>query len=155
MERNSDATRRDAAIALSTLADDRSRLAARIRVPWVLLAALGGLAALGVVSPAIANPGDDYQPPLVVGMAVLIGVIIVGYLIQRGTGIRFRTMGVAANAALCGVVATCLLLFMLSLALVSLELRWTLVLTGAAAFVVTTGLARVAYRSAAKRLRRG
>ncbi|WP_454117652.1 hypothetical protein [Microbacterium lacticum] len=150
---NSDDTRYEAAEALSALSADRQRLTQRVRVPWVLMAAFGALGAWWVGSAATTEPGAGYEPPLMVWMA-LLGVLVVVHLLQRESGIRFRSLGARANGAIAGLLVTCLVLFSASLGLVSLELRWAVIVTSLAAFAITTWLAAVAYRCAVEHLRR-
>ena len=147
-------SRGEAAEALHTLSADRERLATSIRVPWGLLAAFGGFAAWWVGTAASTDPGPGYEPPTT-GWLALGGVLLVAYLIRRETGIKFRAMGTRAGWAVAGIVTACLVLFSVSLGLVSFDLRWAVVLTSLAAFAVTTWLAAVAFRSAVAKLRRG
>lgn len=143
-----------AAEALNVLRADRERLSDRAEPPRLLLAAFGVLAAGWVATAATANPGADYEPPSS-GWLVIVGALMVGYLIRRRTGIRFRAMGARAGWALAAMIGACLALFSVSLGLVSFDLRWAVALTSVTAFVVTTWLAGVAYRSAVAELRRG
>jgi hypothetical protein len=155
METNSQGPSRDEAIhALEGLAVDRDRLVAGIRVPWLLLAGFGAVAAWWVSAAAATSPGEDYEPPAVGGL-VLALVFVIIYLIRRETGVRFKSMGLQAGLALAGIVAGCLALFSISLGLVSFGLHWAVTFTSITAFALTTWLASVAYRSAAQRLRRG
>lgn len=118
------------------------------------MAAFGALGAWWVGSAATTDPGANYEPPGTVWMA-LLGVLVVSYLVQRETGIRFRSLGARANGAIAGIVVACLVLFSLSLGLVSLDLRWVVIATSLAAFAITTWLAGIACRSAVEHLRRG
>ena len=154
MERNLETTARDeAAESLATLSADRQRLAEQARVPAALMAAFGALGAWWVGSAATTDPGSSYEPPLT-GWLALLGVLVVAHLVQRETGIRFRSLGARANGAIAGIVVTCLALFSLSLGLVSLDMRWAVMATSLTAFVITTWLAGVACHSAVDRLRR-
>lgn len=144
----------EAASALDTMAADRQRLAKSVHVPWVLLAAFGSVGAWWVATAATANPGVNYAPPSS-GWLALVGALVVVHLIQRETGVRFRTMGWRAGWALAGIVFICLALFSVSLGFVSFGLRWPVALTSVAAFVATTWLAGIAYRSAVELLGRG
>ncbi|MFJ6001283.1 hypothetical protein [Arthrobacter sp. NPDC092385] len=155
METNFQGPSRDEAIEmLSGLSADRDRLAASIRAPWSLLAGLGAVAAWWVSAAAATSPGENYEPPAMGGLVLAI-VLVILYLIQRETGVRFRSMGLQAGLALAGIVASCLALFSISLGLVSFGLHWAVTLTSIMAFALTTWLASVAYRSAARKLRRG
>ena len=155
METNHQGPSRDEAIhALEGLAVDRDRLAAGIQVPWLLLAGLGAVAAWWVSAAAATIPGENYEPPAVGGLVLAIVFVII-YLIQRGTGVRFGSMGLRAGLAVVGIVVGCLALFSVSLGLVSFGLHWTVTFTSIMAFALTTWLASVAYRSAAQNLRRG
>ncbi|MFT4468606.1 hypothetical protein ACMX2H_01725 [Arthrobacter sulfonylureivorans] len=87
-------------------------------------------------------------------MALAVALVVV-YLIHRETGVRFRSMGTRAGLAVVGIVVTCLVLFSVSLGLVSFGLHWSVALTSVVAFAVTTWLAGAAYRSAVENLRRG
>jgi hypothetical protein len=144
----------EAVTALNELAEDRGRLAARVQAPWVLLAAFGGVAAWWVSTAAASSPGHNYEPPAS-GWLAIVGALIVVHLIRRETGVRFRKMGVRAGWALTGILAVCLVLFSVSLGLVSFGLHWAVALTSMLAFAATTWLAGVAFRSAVKQLRRG
>ncbi len=139
---------------LDALQADRDRLVENARVPWPLLAAFGGVGAWWVAEAASARPGEDYEPQASSWLA-LAAVIVIAHLVRRETGIRFRAMGAAAAWAVVGIVATCSILFSVSLALVSLGLQWAVVLTSLGAFVVTTLLSGIAYRSALAKIRRG
>jgi hypothetical protein len=147
-------SRNEARNALNELSTDRDRLAGSIRVPRALLAGFGGVAAWWVGAAAVTSPGEKYEPPTM-GWLALALVLVVVYLIQRDTGIRFRNMGSRAGLAVTGIVVTCLALYSVSLGLVSFGLHWAVALTSVAAFALTTWLAGVAYRSAADKLRRG
>jgi len=155
MESNSQRPSRDeAAKALNDLTADRERLVHSIRVPWLLLAGYGGLAAWWVGSAATASPGENYEPPTIGGLALAV-VLVVAYLIQRETGIRFRSIGFRAMLAATGIVVSCLALFSISLGLVSMDMPWAVAITSAMAFASTTWLAGAAYRSAVEILHRG
>ena len=155
MENNfRDPTREEAAAALSALSSDREHLASSVRVPWPLLAALGGVGAWWVAAAAATNPGANYEPPSSSWLA-LVGALIVVYLIRRETGVGFRKMGARAGWAIVGIIATCLVLFSVSLGFVSFGMQWVVAFTSLLAFATTTWLASVAYRSAVEHLRRG
>lgn len=149
----SDGRRESAGGALGSLRADRDRLAGHLRVPWTLMAAFGALGAWWVGAAATTTPGESYEPPQS-RWVVLVGVLVVAHLVQRETGIRFRSMGAGATWSMIGVLVTCLALFSISLGLVSLDLAWAVVITSVVAFVITTALAGIAYRSAIKNLRR-
>ena len=145
---------RDAAReALNELSADRDRLAGSIRAPRTLLAGFGGVAAWWVGAAATTSPGENYEPPTMGWLALAVALVVV-YLIQRDTGIRFRSMGPRAGLALAGIIVACLALYSISLGLVSFGLHWAVALTSVAAFGLTTWLAGVAYRSAVEKLRR-
>ena len=144
----------EAVAALNTLSTDRERLVASVHVPWVLLAAFGGLGAWWVSAAASTNPGENYEPPSSSWLA-LVGTLVVSYLIRRETGVRFRKMGTRAVWAMVGIIVVCLVLFSISLGLVSFGMQWAVALTSLAGFAATTWLASVAYRSAVNQLRRG
>ncbi|WP_093184009.1 hypothetical protein [Sanguibacter gelidistatuariae] len=147
------ADRDEASDALNILSADRERLAEHVQAPWALLAAFGALSAWVVGAAATADPGANYEPSSTAWLAVL-GALVVAHLVQHETGICFRTMGARAIWAMIGILAACLILFSVSLGLVSLSMRWAVVLTTLAAFGITTWLAGVAYQSAAENLRR-
>lgn len=154
METNYDeVSREEAADAVSSLTADRHRLAMRLQVPWSLMAAFGALGAWWVATAAMVTPGEGYEPPQS-GWFALLGALIVLHLVQRETGIRFRAMGAKATWLIVAVVAACLVLFSVSLALVSLEMRWAVALTSVIAFVATTWLSGLAFRAAVEHLRR-
>lgn len=140
--------------ALNELSADRDRLAGGILVPRLLLAGFGGVAAWWVGAAATTSPGENYQPPAM-GWLALAVALVVAYLIQRETGIRFRSMGPRAGLAVSGIVVACLALYSISLGLVSFGLHWAVAITSIVAFGLTTWLAGVAYRSAVEKLRRG
>lgn len=154
MENNYGASPDEASDALDALSADRRRLVQRVRIPWALMAAFGALGAWWVGSAATTEPGADYAPPSTAWIA-LLGVLVVGHLVQREIGVRFRALGARATWATIGILAACLVLFSVSLGLVSLDLHWAVALTSIAAFAVTTWLAGVACRSAVENLRRG
>lgn len=154
METHFEGGRDEAAEMLTALSADRQRLAQQVTVPWMLMAAFGALGAWWVGSAASAAPGAHYEPPLS-GWMALLGVLVVVHLVQRETGIRFRSLGARANWMVAAIVMTCLVLFSVSLALVSLQLPWAVVATSLAAFAITTCLSGLALRSAVERARRG
>ncbi|AUZ88329.1 hypothetical protein CVO76_12300 [Arthrobacter agilis] len=155
METNPQPPSRDEAIhTLKGLSADRDRLAAGIRIPWLLLAGFGAVAAWWVSAGATTSPGENYEPPAMGGLVLAI-VLVITYLIRKKTGIRFKRMGLQAGLALASIVVGCLALFSISLGLVSFGLHWAVTLTSITAFTLTTWLASVAYRSAAQNLRRG
>lgn len=155
MENNSlPVARHEAADALDALSADRDRLVSHARTPWVLLAAVGALAACWVGAAVTTTPGANYQPPTW-GWLALVGALVIAHLIRRETGIRFRSMGARAGWAATGALVGCLVLFSVSLALVSLELPWAVAVTSLVAFGWTTWLAGVAYRAAVEQLQRG
>ncbi|MBO0595776.1 hypothetical protein I2485_13335 [Nesterenkonia sp. E16_7] len=155
MEKHSAGTSpQDAAQTLNALTDDRERLASAIQVPRALLAAFGGLAAWWVATAAGTTPGENYEPPTS-GWLALVGILVTLHLIQRETGLRLRTMGSRAGFAVAGIIAVCLVLFSVSLGLVASGMIWVVALTSLTAFVTTTWLAGIAYRSAVDRLRHG
>ena len=88
-------------------------------------------------------------------LADTVGTLVVAYLIRRETGVRFRKMGTRAGWAIVAIAAACLVLFSVSLGLVSFGMQWAVTLTSLIAFAATTWLAGVAYRSAVEQLRRG
>lgn len=106
-----------------------------------------------MASAASTSPGENYEPPTS-GWLALVGALIITHLLQRETGLRLRSMGARAGWALAGILAACLVLFSVSLGLVSLGLPWAVALTALVAFVTTTWLAGLAYRSALEELRR-
>ncbi|WP_445154293.1 hypothetical protein ACTWLI_13425 [Arthrobacter sp. Hor0625] len=118
------------------------------------MAGFGGVAAWWVGMAAGTSPGQTYQPPAMGWLALAVALVFV-HLVQRDTGIRFRRMGALALLAVAGVVISCLGLYSVSLALVSLGLHWAVLLPSVMAFVLTTWLAGVAYRSAVAKLSHG
>ena len=155
MESNSQRPSRDEATnALNNLTVDRERLVHSIHIPWPLLAGFGGVAAWWVGSAATTSPGENYEPPTIGGLALAVALVVV-YLIQRETGIRFRSMGFRAMLTVNGIVLSCLALFSISLGLMSFDLPWVVAITSAVAFASTTWLAGVAYRSAVVNIHHG
>jgi hypothetical protein len=142
----------EASHALALLSIDRQRLSEKVQAPWVLLAAFGGVAAWWVSAAAATSPGHNYEPPSS-GWLASVSALVVMHLIRRETGIQFLAMGSRAGWALGGIIFSCLVLFSVSLGLVSLGLQLAVVLTSAAAFAVTTWLAGIAYDSAIEKLR--
>jgi hypothetical protein len=147
-------SRDDAMGALNELSADRDRLVEGIHVPWPLLAGFGAVAAWWVGAAAATSPGESYESPAIGGLALAI-VLVITYLVQRETGVRFRSMGLRAGLALVGIVVSCLVLFSISLGLVSFSLHWAIIFTSVVAFALTTWLAGVAYRSAAQKILHG
>lgn len=141
----------DAAARLSELSGDRRALAEGTAIPRVLLAAYGGVGAWWVAQAVTANPGANYEPPTS-GWLALVAVLIIAHLINRETGIKFQSMGGGAALALIAILVACLLLFSVSLGLVSVGAGWAVSFTGLAAFGLVTWLAGVAYRCALNRL---
>ena len=64
-------------------------------------------------------------------------------------------MGGGATVAMIGILALCMGLYSISLALVSLGATWAVAFTSLLAFAGTAALAGVAYRSAFRKLGRG
>lgn len=143
-----------AAESLDALRSDRESLAAGTRVSRPLLAAYGGVAAWFVAAAAGTQPGSEYHAPPTAWLA-LVAALVISYLVQRETGIRFRAMGAGAFWAVIGILALCLGLYSASLALVSLGATWAVSLASVLAFAGTALLAGVAYRSALTKIRRG
>lgn len=139
--------------ALDSLAADRERLAGSTRTPWGLLAALGLASAWFVAQTAVSNPGGNYEPGTTWWLP-LLAAALAGFLIRRETGIRFRRMGARATWLSVGILVVVLVLFSLSLGLVSFDLRWAVALTALAAFVATVWLGSMAFRAAVGTLRR-
>ncbi|WP_220699934.1 hypothetical protein [Mycetocola manganoxydans] len=144
----------EAATALNGLTVDRERLSSSVQVPWVLLAAFGGVGAWWVSTASGTTPGGNYEPPAS-GWLALVGALVIAHLVRRETGVRFRKMGVRAGWAFAGILTVCLVVFSVSLGLVSFGLHWAVALTSLLAFAATTWLAGVAFRSAVEQLRRG
>lgn len=155
MEKNSaETSRQDASQVLRQLAADRESLASGVHVPRALLAAFGALAAWWVSTAVTTTPGEHYEPPSS-GWFAVVGVLVIGYLIQRETGLRLRTMGSRAVWAVAGIILVCMVLFSVSLGLVSFGLVWAVTLTSLVAFGATTWLAGIGYRAALEQLRHG
>ena len=143
----------EAAASLRDLGADRQALADRVQVPTMLLAALGGVAAWWVAGAAVANPGENYEPPTS-GWLGLVAALVIAHLIRRETGIRFRKMGPRAALVMAAIPVLCLILFSISLGLVSFGARWAVLLTSLSAFGLVTWLGGIAFRSALNQLRR-
>jgi len=143
----------EAAASLRGLAADRKALADGVHVPKTLLAALGGVAAWWVAGAAVANPGENYETPTS-GWLALVAALVTFHLIRRETGISFRGMGLRGGLVTAGIIVLCLILFSISLGLVSFGARWAVVLTSLSAFGLVTWLAGIAFRSALDQLRR-
>ena len=143
----------EAAASLRDVTADRQALADGVHVPKMLLAALGGVAAWWVAGAAGANPGENYEPPTS-GWLGLVAALVTAHLIRRETGIRFRQMGLQAGLVTVAILVLCLILFSISLGLVSFGARWAVLLTSLTAFGMVTWLAGIAFRSALDQLRR-
>lgn len=139
---------------LDALQADRDRLVEKARVPWLLLALFGGVAAWWVAATAVTHPGGAYEPSSSTWLAP-VAALGIAYFIRRQTGIGFRVMGARATWAVIAIIAMCMILFSVSLGLVSLGVHWAVALTSLAAFIGTTLLSAAAYRSALTRIRRG
>ena len=74
---------------------------------------------------------------------------------QRESGIQFRAMGGRATWLIAAAFALCLVLFSVSLGLVSLNLTWAVAFPSIVAFGSTTWLSGLAYKAAVEQLRRG
>ena len=142
----------EAAASLRGLAADRKALADGVHVPKTLLAALGGVAAWWVAGAAVVNPGENYTPPAS-GWLALVAALVTFHLIRRETGISFRKMGMRAGLATVAILVLCLILFSISLGLVSFGARWAVALTSLSAFGIVTWLAGIGFRSALDQLR--
>lgn len=140
--------------ALNALEADREQLARNGHVPRLLLAAYGGIGAWFVAAAAGTEPGAGYEAPDSYWLAI-VAVFVVGYLVQRETGVRFRAMGGGATVAMIGILALCMGLYSVSLGLVSLGATWAVAAMSILAFAGTAVLAGVAYRSAFRKLGRG
>ena len=140
-----------AADTLKMLSTDNDRLSQR-RVPWVLLAGFGAVAAWFVAAAATTTPGGEYEPPATLWLALVV-TLTIAHLIQKETGIRFQKVGTKATLAFVGIIVAGLALFSASFGLVALGATWAVAVTSLSAFVITTLLARVAYDSALERLR--
>lgn len=155
MERNYEAVSSDeASEALAALADDRGRLASSIRTPWGLMAAFGAMAAWWVGTAAGTTPGANYEAPQS-GWFALVGVLIVLHLVHRESGVSFRKMGATATWLVAAIIVSCLVLFSVSLGLVSLDLRWAVIITSLIAFAITTWLSALAFRAAVRNAQHG
>lgn len=141
--------------ALTELSADRDRLATSIGIPWTLFAGFGAVAAGWVGSAATASPGENYQPALTPIWLSLAVALVILYLLQRETGIKFRSLGSRGNVAMAGMLLSCLTLFSVALGLVSVGSQWAVFIAAVLAFAITTWLAAVVYRSAIENLRRG
>ncbi|MDM7989120.1 hypothetical protein [Arthrobacter sp. zg-Y877] len=137
---------------LRMLSADRGTLVSSAATPRTLLAGVGALAACWVASAADSNPGANYETPTWTWMIVALLFVLL-HLIQRDTGVKFGSLGAPAIGAISMGVLLCLVLFSVSLALVSLDLAWAVMLTSLTAFVLVTWLAGVAYRAAVRHLR--
>ena len=106
--------------------------------------AFGGVGAWWVSAAVLANPGESDEPPSS-GWLALVGTLVVAYLIRRETGVRFRKMGTRAGWAMAGIITICLMLFSLSLGLVSFGMQWAVALTSLIAFAATTWLEQLSH----------
>lgn len=153
MERNSGRpSHEQAAQSLGALSADRERLVGSTRTPWGLLAALGLACAWFVAEAALSNPGSDYEASQTWWLPILAAGLA-GFLIRRETGIRFRRMGARATWLSVGILVAVLVLFSVSLGLVSFDLHWAVTLTALAAFIVAVWLGSLAFKAAMGTLR--
>ncbi|RII94635.1 hypothetical protein DZF95_03620 [Clavibacter michiganensis] len=145
----------DAASTLNDLHSDREALAARILEPRWHLAGFGTIALVWVAQTATLSPGSDYEPPTTSWVALCAAMILLA-LLRRTTGIRFRRVGARAGLLAVAAIATCLVLFSVSLGLVAQGLGWGVAITAVAAFLLVTRLSTLAFRAAVREIvRRG
>ncbi|QHC58659.1 hypothetical protein [Rathayibacter sp. VKM Ac-2760] len=143
----------DASSALDSLRSDREALVARISAPRRHLAGFGVLALLWVAQAAALSPGADYEPPTTSWLVVAAAVVLV-VLLRRATGIRLRRVGVEAMLLVGAALASCLLLFSVSLGLVAQGLGWAVAITAIAAFLLVTWLSTLGFRAAVRQIAR-
>ena len=133
-------------------------------MPWwlalintIMGAGAAGFAVAAVIRPRLlapsdsANRDDRFYPEMYAARSAPLGALVVVHLVQRETGIRFRSLGARANWMVAAIVVACLALFSVSLSLVSLQLPWAVVATSLVAFAITTCLSGLALRSAVER----
>lgn len=144
----------DARSQLAALTSDRAQMASRLPVPWGLMAAVGLALAWFVGDAARTHPGGSYQPTDTY-LFPLITLLLVGHLVQRETGVRFRRMGSAGGAAVAGLLLWTLLMLSVALALVSAGHSWLVFLPALLAGVVGTWGAGLVFRVCVKAVARG
>lgn len=144
----------DARAQLAALARDRAQMASRLPVPWGLMAAVGLAMAWFVGGAAQTNPGASYHPADTY-LFPLITLLIVGHLVQRETGVRFRRMGIAGGVVGAGLLVWTLLMFSVALALVSTGHSWFVLIPSLLAGAVGTWGAGLVFRACVKTVARG
>jgi len=107
---------------LDILESDRSRLAARLSTPWVLMTAAGAALAWFVADAAMANPGPRYEAGSGYLLAVAV-LCLVAYFVKRDTGIQFRRLGSTGWLTAGGVAAWTMVMFIAALSIVSVGHR--------------------------------
>ncbi|MSS83438.1 hypothetical protein FYJ24_01390 [Actinomycetaceae bacterium WB03_NA08] len=140
--------------SIDLLDADRARLTQSVAIPWSLFFAYGGVGAWFVANAASTSPGADYRAPGSFFLILAVGLVIT-YLLEQRSGIRFRTMGGQAIVFVTALIVTLLALYSVSLGLVSLDLSWAVVFTTLAAFLAATVLSKLVFSSALKRTARG
>lgn len=140
--------------SIDSLDADLTRLTQNVTTPWPLFVAYGGVGAWFVANAATTSPGADYQAPGSFFLILAVGLVIT-YLLEQRSGVRFRTMGGQAIGFMTALVVTLLALYSVSLGLVSLDLSWAVTFTTLAAFLAATVLSKLVFSSALKRTARG
>ncbi|GAA1176909.1 hypothetical protein GCM10009584_17970 [Ornithinimicrobium humiphilum] len=131
---------------LRQLDDDRSRLADLTATPWWAPAFLGLVVGLWVASPAVGDRTSNY-------VFALVAAVVIVSVVRARTGIRLRAAGARqVSLGALWLLAT-LVLYSVSLALVSLDRSVWVVLPALGAAATTWAAARVSDRWAREALR--
>lgn len=135
---------------LDLLAADEAVLRGRVRLPGWLAPALGVLTGVWVGSPAFTGAGDasTWFPLYVVGVVLIVGA-------TRASGVRLKAVGVRGRVAFGLALATVLVFYSVSLALVSLGLAWWVLVPALLAAVCMVVAVRVIDASRQGVLRHG
>ena len=144
----------EAAHTLNALAEDRRELAAGVRVPWVLLCALGLMPAWMIARFADAKMNEE-APSFDIPRRVLAVLLLVGYLIERHLGIKLKQAGWDALLAGIGLFVVFMLLNTVALGAAAFEVRWVIALACAGAFVLNVAILALSYRAAAQKIVHG
>jgi hypothetical protein len=131
---------------LRQLDHDRSRLADLTATPWWAPALLGLVVGLWVASPAVGDRTSNY-------VFALVAAVVIVSVVRAGTGIRLRAAGARQVALGALWLLASLVLYSVSLALVSLDRPVWVVLPALGAAAVTWAAARVSDRWAREALR--
>lgn len=135
---------------LETLAQDRTRLRAQVKMPAWLAPTIGFLAATWIASPAVGDSTANSAYLFSVG-----GVVLAIYLATRAAGVRYGRLNAHAYVVIGAAGATGLALYSTSLGLVSVDLRWWVILPVLAMAVVGYLATHIVERESLAKVARG